>query len=735
MPLGLKSILSQALKAIADKGENVPIDLVKKRLAARGVRADEMEGAELDYMLDNQQDTFPNDTVYTRSGNVALTPEGIRKLDVDRFDRDAVDTGFKTKEDTQAQHEIKAQEGMEDVREGPTVTNPDVLRERVEDAEDLILHLQAERARLPEGDGNVWAIDEEIADLQADIIRYNTEAANILPEDIVRSMDAEQYARDTSPLRDIYEGITPEDVDLDTYGIAIFKDPRDVRQPGSKVSSHFGYLDEADYSYHMRYDIEPDSNAFRVFEMQSDLVPAGGGVRFEEWKKHSEFQRKTYLSKKSDTKLRNLQDQLEDIEIEIKESAKKEEELYARTGRNLNLEARRRLQEQRAELTYSADNLLRSQQSISLPDISETKNMINRALVMGENKGTQEVKFLINPEEEVWSGRMARTEEVQKHYETVVAGQIRSVAKKIGASVRSDKAGYLIVGLPAAGFTLPLYAEENKEASYLATADLRGEDTEEAKAYLDHKKTHSFVFPFPDKEEETPLEPTTNFNTGGKVLRSLQRTRSAKGGIFGMFDRALNKGAKFLGFDDDRQVQITADAVDLTNKIVPPHQRVGVKRVVPEPDVILQGPPEKDNLPTKKVAREYEMTTDDLRNADTNRNQFKIDGDEEVFDVVNHALFGYESAENPLTAAAGQAKEVYQGAKQAIKGQEWRTELKDMWNNSWGINQRKQGFSRPEFDNALAQAIANTQDKLKRGEPLRMGEDIIINALDLAQKR
>ena len=58
-----------------------------------------------------------------------------------------------------------------------------------------------------------------------------------------------------------------------------------------------------------------------------------------------------------------------------------------------------------------------------------------------------------------------------------------------------------------------------------------------------------------------------------------------------------------------------------------------------------------------------------------------------------------------------------------------------MWNNSWGINQRKQGLSRPEFDMALAQAMINTQDKLNRGEPLRMGEDIVLNALDLAQRR
>jgi len=232
----------------------------------------------------------------------------------------------------------------------------------------------------------------------------------------------------------------------------------------------------------------------------------------------------------------------------------------------------------------------------------------------------------------------------------------------------------------------------------------------------------------PAHQIKTTKGGVTHLSTGGKVLGSLGRTRKYEGG-----DTWMKKGAAKLGFDDDRQVQITADAVDLTNQIVPSSQRIGVKRLVPE-DVPAQGPPEEDVLPTKRVVKEYKMTTDELRNSGSNRDQFKIDGDEEVFDAVNHALFGYESAERPVTAFAGQAKEVYQGAKQALKGKEWRTELKDMWNNSWGINQREQGLSRPEFDMALAQAIMNTNNKLKRGEPLRMGEDIVLNELDLAQR-
>jgi hypothetical protein len=215
-------------------------------------------------------------------------------------------------------------------------------------------------------------------------------------------------------------------------------------------------------------------------------------------------------------------------------------------------------------------------------------------------------------------------------------------------------------------------------------------------------------FPFADEPTPLPTEPKTEFNTGGKVLGSLQRTRKAEGGIFGLLEKGIKKGAAYLGFDDDRQLQISADATDLTKQIAPDKEVTWVH----------QGSP---------------ITTEQLRNLKTNRDQISLSGDEETFDAVNHALFGYESGAGPMTAFAGQAKEVYQGAKQAMRGKEWRTELKDMWNNSWGIDQRKQNLSRPEFDMNLAQAIMDTKGRMERGEALQMGRDIIINPRDLAQ--
>ena len=123
--------------------------------------------------------------------------------------------------------------------------------------------------------------------------------------------------------------------------------------------------------------------------------------------------------------------------------------------------------------------------------------------------------------------------------------------------------------------------------------------------------------------------------------------------------------------------------------------------------------------------------------------------DERVYDTINHALFGWESAESPKAKWGGQAKEVYQALKvhsarraalkegapkEELDKLNWRTEYKDLWNNQWGINQRQAGLSREEINNKVVDAILETQRKIDAGEPLRMGQDLVINAMDLAKR-
>ena len=210
------------------------------------------------------------------------------------------------------------------------------------------------------------------------------------------------------------------------------------------------------------------------------------------------------------------------------------------------------------------------------------------------------------------------------------------------------------------------------------------------------------------------------YATGGKVLGGLKRTRRAEGGgFFKSIENWISKKAKELGFDDRRQLGISADATKITNRMVESGQ-------LPETNRITWG-----------VQQEGEadriVSPDELPEAGSRAKIGFVpnpDGsmqDEQPFDTINHALFGYESAESQKAKWGGQLKEVYQGIQEAAKGRNWRTEYKDMWNNQWGINQRQKGLTREEFDEEVTKAILESQRKLEAGEALRIGKDLIIS--------
>lgn len=415
----LISMLTKALKALADKGENVPLDRVTKRLETAGVRQDEIDAAGIPSLLSESP------TVTTRSGNEAVTPETIRNLDAQRYDRDAVDTDFLTVE---------------------------------------------EKSR----DQYSQLIDQEMADVDFDLEDNFADSQAYLDDEFLREQELAQeleQARDMLPdtrVRDFFENVSPEDVDDNDVEIMIWKDPRDV-SGNAQESKHFGPqggledIQRDEISYHARFAEEDD--AINVFEMQSDLTPTEGAAT----------------------------------------------------------------------------------QIAGVPEVNVSKNIINRMVALAVKRDKKEVKFFIgnwnkkliieNPEvpllpenytyfdEAAENGAtLFRSPEIQNHYSTVIAGQIKSIAEKIGARVVPDNKGYLILTLPAAGFTLPLYAEEDRESSFIATSTVRGNDPEEAREYLNNKQPQS---PPPLPEGRSVRG---DFNTGGKVLRSLGRTRRAEGG-------------------------------------------------------------------------------------------------------------------------------------------------------------------------------------------------------------
>ncbi len=197
------------------------------------------------------------------------------------------------------------------------------------------------------------------------------------------------------------------------------------------------------------------------------------------------------------------------------------------------------------------------------------------------------------------------------------------------------------------------------------------------------------------------------FRDGGAVVKKPLAPANFAGG--GIATKLIQKGAEMLGFDDERQLDITREAVDLTNQmvnagLVDPRFRVNIR------------------MPTSG-----EPST---------RQNTGIEGDEEVFNAVNHALFSYHAGKSPLARAGSQAKEIYQGIRLAGAGKDPGSESLDYFNNMFGFDLARQGLSPEEAKNAIIDNIANINNqgamsRLQAGEPLVAGKDLSRTAEDI----
>jgi hypothetical protein len=197
------------------------------------------------------------------------------------------------------------------------------------------------------------------------------------------------------------------------------------------------------------------------------------------------------------------------------------------------------------------------------------------------------------------------------------------------------------------------------------------------------------------------------FRNGGPVVKKPLAPANFAGG--GIATKLIQKGAEMLGFDDARQIEITREAVDLTN------QMVDAGLVDPQFRVKLR-------MPTSG-----EQST---------RQNTVIEGDEEVFNAVNHALFSYHAGKSPLARAGSQAKEIYQGIRLAGAGKDPGSESLDYFNNMFGFDLARQGLSPEEAKSAIIDNIANIDNKgalsrLRAGEPLVAGKDLSRTAEDI----
>ena len=203
------------------------------------------------------------------------------------------------------------------------------------------------------------------------------------------------------------------------------------------------------------------------------------------------------------------------------------------------------------------------------------------------------------------------------------------------------------------------------------------------------------------------------FSEGGEVKKpkgsassDLEELGKYAGG--GLIEKAIQKGAEALGFDDERQVAISQEAVDLTNQMV------------------------DSGLIGEQYRVELLLPEDASKRT---RQNTGIKGDEEVFNAVNHALFAYDAGQNRLSAVGAQAKEIYQGLNKKMGGSDPRSEYLDYFNNKFGFNLAKQGLSRQEAKNAIMDTLGNinnqgTRGRMMKGEPVKAGTDLLTNVED-----
>ncbi len=166
----------------------------------------------------------------------------------------------------------------------------------------------------------------------------------------------------------------------------------------------------------------------------------------------------------------------------------------------------------------------------------------------------------------------------------------------------------------------------------------------------------------------------------------------------------IKKGADALGFDDARQIAISQEAVELTNQMVDAgliDKRARVELILP-------------------------------REGEINRQNTGIKGDEEIFNIVNHALLSYYAGQhkNPLAGLGVQAKEHFQAIQQNMRGKDPRTEYLDYANNEFGLELARQGLTPEEAKNAIIDNIANvdnqgTRGRMLQGLPFELGKDIL----------
>ena len=537
----VRSALSDAVGKIADKGENIPFDRLMKRLQVEGVRGEEIEASNIMNLVDEK------DIVTTRSGNRAVTPTGLRNAEARRTDV------FKQEESTYLQAQEEITEVAEDLEREVEITGATHIMDEAFDPEDLADDLERFD---PEAEDPTFSYTNSLLDTALDPEKSLIDRTGAVTEieRVLRKSPAE--------LKQMYSDVVPEDAELSTYRINYFSDPRITRRT---TSLHWEKgrdypMDLDNFTFWTRGDVASGDKtitggeASRVYEIQSD-----SRVELDP-EKLSPYQKLLREYEEINNKMGDIEESIMDVDSEleqfdivrsssseravippdaeeavktlIKKNNELMDELTAARKQERDIESK--LKDARKDMTASEvekekDDVFN--EGTKVP-INVWKNAIYNEIVKAKEEGLDEIQFLIEDRlikrNETWATEfMIRSPEIQKAYQTIVAPLVIKTAKKIGAKpMRKGK--YIAFALPAS-FTLPLYAQEEKDLSAVATDLSLGMELDEAL-----------------------VANRDSFAEGGLLERAIKF--------------ALGRGAKALGFGAEQQRQHEKEVVALVNE-------------------------------------------------------------------------------------------------------------------------------------------------------------------------
>jgi len=670
----LRSKLTEVLTKLANKGENIPVNRLVKKLETQGVRKDEIKAAGI-----AKDGTTANkiDTVVTQSGNIAYSPDSLKTIDRTRRDKPLVDSEFETAKETYADRYYEEPYSEEFGEGGGYIEIDDpifpYLYEKVV-PEDVLPNTYEIKVF---GDPRV----------PSKLISPHFEGINLNPNNpaaqVSEANPVSYWVRfdEINKMKEYgpdYDGMSPQMIalrkrvfpKLGPDRLRVFEMQSDLIVNEKTLSNikrtireklgdddlvpvlekNFG-IDKKNISFTkeeakaLKDDasktIEVEDKVNKIYQIIAESGnyspgPSGNNARDDLGNLNDMYLQENFFENEY---IEEYVSGLQDFKKRNKTFLK--ENLKLNSAINKYIELKDDIQEailsndKIQKLVGATTKNIINTSPIAKLDVSQ--NIINRMISETKKRGHDKVSFLIGkntPTSKEYLTQLKRSEPIQNYYETVVAKQIYKIAKKIGATTSWDQNGYLTINLPEKEFTLPMY--KNK-GGYIS------------------------------REE---------YSIGGKVKKVL--------------DKIMYAGSARMGVTKE----------DLRN-----HE----KEVV----TFLNAAIERGEIP-----KQFKVPTDEAGFGD-----FRKPFNDEVWNVMNHAYLSYKHGKDVGNKFLLQLKEQVQMPFRPDP----RTEATDMVNNAYGFG--LQNIAKDDLDaqRIMIKDYDITQEKLKAGKPLMYGVDPLYN--------